>query len=380
MGTIGRGTALAATPLGHRSKDTGGFDSCPHRPGLSPAACSLPCRCFKNTALAERRRGVDAASIAGIALVDSTRSGSRPWGTRLVEERRTLGKWWENSHFLFRSLIVAVVTLLPGILILWKTSSISDDVVAATFWSQVATTLISLGVVGVLYESFLKTAFLRDIQQSLGLNAALLGTGLVGALREPDLVRLKQHFGSARTITVFPADPLTWHVQNYPWLLQLARERKVVVRIYLPTAASMSASRTGTVANQSGPDSVEACARTFDEYRSSWDAAAFKPKWSRLECFSYTGVPHGGFVSDGNAAAIFVEDIVGINRHSSGLIYLYRGQNAKGTIEWLTAAIERLDAAQVDGSMADERDANEILPLIGEPMQVTRVETEGEGE
>ena len=298
----------------------------------------------------------------------------------MAEERRTLGKWWEGSHFLFRSLIIAVATLLPGILILWKTSSIPDDVVAATFWSQIATTLISLGVVGVLYESLLKTAFLRDIQKSLGLNSALLRTGLVDALREPDLVRLKQHFGSARTITVFPADPLTWHVQNYPWLLQLARERKLVVRIYLPTAAAMSASRNGTVADLPGPVTVEACARTFDEYRSSWDAAAFRVKWSRLECFSYIGVPHGGFVFDGDAAAIFVEDLVGINRHSSGLTYLYRGPNAKGTIEWLTAAIERLDAVQIDGSMADERDAHEILPLIGEPLQVTQSETEREGE
>lgn len=297
-------------------------------------------------------------------------------GPGLAVERRTLGKWWEGSHFLFRSLIVAVATLLPGVLILWSTSNNPKDVVAATFWSQIATTLISLGVVGVLYESFLKTAFVRDIQRALGLNSALLDTGLVDALREPDPVRLKQHFSSAKTITVFPADPLTWHVQNYPWLLALARERKLVVRIYLPTAAAMSASKGVVVADQLSGDSIEACARTFDEYRSSWDAAGFKTNGSRLERFSYVGVPHGGFVSAGDAAAIFVEDLIGLNRHLSGLTYLYQGPGAKGTIEWLTAAIDRLGAAPIDGSAADERDAHEILPLIPRPGLAAQADTE----
>lgn len=288
----------------------------------------------------------------------------RPWGSPLAVERRAISQWWEGSHFLFRSLVVAVATLVPGIGILWATSNNPDDVVATTFWSQVATTLISLGVVGVFYESFLKAAFLRDMQQALGLNSALLDAGLVDALRESDSVRLKQHFATAKTISVFPADPLTWHVQNYPWLLPLAQERKMVVRIYLPTADTLSASKGDVGGGIPGSD-VAACARTFEEYRTSWDAAGIKANGSRLERFSYVGVPHGGFLFSGDAAAILVEDPIGVNRYQSGLTYLYRGPRAKDTIDWLTAAIARLNAAPIDGSPSDDRDAREILPLIG---------------
>lgn len=268
---------------------------------------------------------------------------------------------WEESHFVVRSLVVGLCALIPGILLLWVATSM-ENAVWATFWSGISTTVISVGILGVLYEAFLKRALVRDIQQGSQIDSRLLNAGITDATLDPESVHLKEIFGAANKLEIVPSHPLTWHDKNFTWLIKLVQERKITCRIYLPEPSKYGNLLGAVVDGDPQLATGEHCSAKFNQYMQYWDSEAANSKNSTLEVFYYRGYPQSGFILSDTSAVIYASTPKG-NSAISNIAYIYRGIAAKATIGWLESAIRQLNAVPVAGTLPDKRTPEQILPL-----------------
>lgn len=278
---------------------------------------------------------------------------------------------WERSHYLVRSVVIGLVMVAPAILLLWWAESAragaaakgSSDVVFPSILAEASTALLSIGLLGILYDAFLKRALMRDIQESLQINSALLGSGLTLVTLDSEELRFRDHFRDSKEIHVFPANPLIWH-REMNWLITLAREKTVTVHLYLPEATKYSAWLEASDPNWAHEDAAY-CEREFSEAASRWGKVNFTATGSRLERKSYEGYPRSGFIVSDEAAVVYVDDPSG-DSGLPGMIHAYKGSGASSTIEWLKEALSRLNAPTVEGAQPDRRSAQQILALSNE--------------
>lgn len=268
---------------------------------------------------------------------------------------------WEDSRFVVRSILVGLFTVIPGIIVLWLASSIENGV-WATFWSGISTTVISVGILGVLYEAFLKRALVRDIQQGSQVDSRLLSAGITDATLDSDSVHLKEIFGASNTLDIVPSHPLTWHDNNFTWLIRLVQERQVKCRIYLPEPTKYGELLRAVVDGDPQLATGEHCSAKFGQYIQYWDSEAANNRNSTLEIFYYRGYPQSGFILSDTSAVIYASTPKG-NSNISNIAYIYRGKAARSTVEWLESAIRQLNAAPVAGTQPDIRTPEQILPL-----------------
>ncbi|MDR7358923.1 hypothetical protein [Paeniglutamicibacter sulfureus] len=281
-----------------------------------------------------------------------------------------------------RSIVVGLCTVIPGMIMLWIASSL-DSGVWATFWSGISTTVISAGILGVLYEAFLKRALVRDIQQGSQIDYRLLNAGITDATLDPDSVSLKEIFGASNKLDIVPSHPLTWHDNNFTWLIRLVQERQITCRIYLPEPIKYGRLLEAVVDGDPQLATAEHCSAKFNQYMQYWESQDANSNNSTLEVFYYGGYPQSGFIVSDTSAVIYASPPKG-NSAINNIAYIYRSKAAKATIGWLQSAIRQLNAAPVAGTQPDQRTPEQILPLSTPNLpteiqreDVTAVETEG---
>lgn len=298
--------------------------------------------------------------------------------------RQTWAERWEGFSYLVRSMLIGVVLVIPGVVLLFVAAFLSEppppgsaqNIVWPTLLANLGTTLISIGVVGVLYEGFLKDALMRTLRADVGINSALFDTGLVQVSLQPEELRLGEIFAESITLDIFPANPLEWRQQNFGWLTRLAGKKVISCRVYLPEPAAYSALR-GLVPGAGVQASAEQCEDSFGEYVNYWKDARIA-SGSTLQRLAYQGHPHGGFIVGDHAAVIYILDVRGRNTAVGGVAYVYRGLSAQPTIDWLRMSVSAMNTATIDGSETDVRSIEDILPLSpAGQRQTTGVKPEG---
>lgn len=296
------------------------------------------------------------------------------------ETKKSKGSKWDDSRLILWSVLCASALILAGVLLLWHASEAYDALKTPTlivFLSGIATTLIGVGIVGVLYEAILKRALVTDIQRGSQVDISLITAGMTHASIKGRAPLPQDVLSSAKTLHIMPAKPLTWQDANFQWLVALANERSVKCRIYLPEPTRYSAILQSMPDNDPAGTSSGDCSRIFRRYEATWlkDVSGGK---STLEVFYFDGYPHSEVLLGEREAIVKVGDLSGRDSANESATYVYQGPAAQATVRWLRKMIEGLKPASISGAPIDQRPPSEILPTAKERASARFTQTDGD--
>ncbi|MGD1553639.1 hypothetical protein ACP6C0_10160 [Mycolicibacterium septicum] len=269
---------------------------------------------------------------------------------------------WDKSRFTVRSVIVGLLVAVAGILLVW-TATLQSSPAMNAFLAGIGTALVTAAILGLVYESFLKRALIRDIREVSRLDNELYSIGLSNVSLDRDLIQMRDLFTSATSLDIVPLHPLTWLDSDSPWLTHLARQRPLHCRIHVPEPTKYSQFLEGLSDRNGELSSTEFCSAKFRECVEHWDQGDEQLTKSNMELFYYAGYPQAGFVVSDDSAVVYV----GSAKPNSVdyIAYIYKGESAGPTIARIRQIIRRLDSVPISGATADNRQVDDILPRHG---------------
>lgn len=189
--------------------------------------------------------------------------------------------------------MVGVVLAAIGIILI--AGGIEVDEVLGTLLASVGSIFVTVGLLSVVYEAYLKDLLIREIYGALEIKQSLQAIDL-RKLVQRDQVNVDAILFDAGQISVLPLDPMSWLLQDWPRVAAAARKAPVVVTIYLPSHDSphidVLAQRMGIeVADLGGQ-----IAQLPDQLAESWDQKAAGRSGSSLQVILYGTVPAIGLL------------------------------------------------------------------------------------
>lgn len=278
----------------------------------------------------------------------------------MSHERRAL------TDYVAWAIIVGAGLVILGLLLIWLSTQFRTEV-AAAFWSNVGTAILTTGLLGIAYDAFLRRKLTDDVILSSTLSRNLLHTGITAATVDGGVAEYRTLLHGARVIRVLPLDPLRWASQNMPALLDLARTEPIDVTVYLPAAKLYS-----SILSEAAPPSVASaepsCAEVARDIVHQWRLDTRTVR-SSLRIMQYDGYPHTGVLVAENVVVISSATPHGPRYATQGATFVFEGVRARAFHDWAEWALESLPNAVaielVEPSLV-ARSARDILPLTEE--------------
>ncbi|TDD20771.1 hypothetical protein E1218_21970 [Kribbella turkmenica] len=126
---------------------------------------------------------------------------------------------------------------------------------------QLLGAIISIGLISILYEAFLRRTYGRDLRRYLRLKSSMVASGIQDVV-PAEQVEWQNVLSDAADVRIILRDPGAWLPANQPWLLASARKRELRLTIAVP--------------DEAGPNFdlvAESCGQKPDELRSNIQAA-----------------------------------------------------------------------------------------------------------
>lgn len=229
------------------------------------------------------------------------------------------------DQFVERAYAVSAAFLVIGLLLF-----IGAAFLAEGFWRTLLTDLASvtltIGFVGLPYETFLRRTLSNEILEAVrsqaepildavALDERLRASGLKVVHRRP--VIWDSFIASAQSIQLLPSQPTeAWRGGEWRAVLELATRRAVAIDVYLPPS---SGPHLPSLARRLKLDEEQAT-RQLDDFLlnlgTDWDAAAVAnpplQSGATLRVYTYDGLPTFGLVIAGEACAMTVPSAIGV--------------------------------------------------------------------
>jgi hypothetical protein len=287
-------------------------------------------------------------------------------GVRTVETRRG----WPQSEYLVRSAIIGLMAITVGALFVWW-STVQTSAVPAAFLANVGTAVLTTGVIGTVYEGFLKRGLLDDVRRTTKVSQDLIDVGVVQVTTDANRLDLKDILEDSPEIDILPHAPMIWAAQNMSWVIKTAIDRSVVFRIYMPDPKIYSQVETTLQNSTEALDTVrERCASCAREMVVQWNLAKTSiRKDSRLEVIQYSGYPHTGFIVSRSAIVVIAPTAQGPSDDLQVVATVFHGARARDARRWAEQTIENLrDRATIDASDSQQQKptVDDILPVDDE--------------
>lgn len=142
-----------------------------------------------------------------------------------------------------------------------------------SLFQNVFGTLFSIGVVGILYEWYLRRSYADDLSTYLSLKTAIVTSGLQ-ELAEDRFVDWREFTGRASTIQGQFREPQRWLLRNFEHILDSAKSRPVTATLGVPDPQS---SVFAEMARSVGLETTifeQRIQTTISELESMFDAAS----------------------------------------------------------------------------------------------------------
>lgn len=151
---------------------------------------------------------------------------------------------------------------------------------------DLASVLISLGVVTFVYEYLLRASLTNEILQRVGLQQRLVDTGITQIATESD-IQWREYLAESRSFFVLLVDPSPTLTRLWALVLEASRDRAVQVVICLPNRASTGfgsmAERLGLTPDQLS-DRIDSARRQIEDgWGNAKDAAPRIVRGSSLQ-------------------------------------------------------------------------------------------------
>jgi hypothetical protein len=243
------------------------------------------------------------------------------------------------------ALLVSAVTGFGSIIGLIFVAKMSQGV-PTTALVNILSVFLSLGIVGIVYDIFLRGSVLNETLEIVGIEESVANIGLRNIQQDssPDWKVLCS--GSQR-ISILLTDPLAWARSQWTHVLETACIRAVDVSVYIPRAdgdhVDSLASRLGFASS----DFVSQLKSAKDFLETSWSAATKKEslkKGSKFSLRTYQGVAGYEIGLFDDQAVIMVSDPLDRDYLAHSLVLEFSGTTARPLYNWLYGQLTRLDA------------------------------------
>jgi hypothetical protein len=127
---------------------------------------------------------------------------------------------------------IALIALIAAAA--WLTS------VAQTAVTSVASSVLTVGLITLVYDGYLRRSFTTELLRLVGLQSNLAAAGVEEIVQEPDL-RWNELLAHSTRYRILLLDPTTWIDREWPHVIASGRSRKIDVEVYLadPDGASL---------------------------------------------------------------------------------------------------------------------------------------------
>lgn len=254
-----------------------------------------------------------------------------------------------NSRFgltFSRTIIVSLVLVLTGLLIMVFGPSIVTKNSAHPAILNVGSVLLSIGLISVAYEIYLRATFTRELMSLVGLQSHLEEVGVRRVQADSDL-NWATLIGGARDFRILVVEPLFWVQQQLPRVITEGRLAPVTVRLFVPDPGGQHLPSLATQC-ASTPDALAAqIKQSFDEVRQQWTAAATGPNalqpGSELTLWYFDEVPAAGtFIAD-STAVLIVRGAVARRAGDPGVAITFERASGFSVFNWLKESTSRVE-------------------------------------
>jgi hypothetical protein len=243
----------------------------------------------------------DAPMNLGSWVNDRRGAGRSSEKRRPATSKKILGRTLERAFWL------SFVVFLVGVgLIVWASQ---EQGTAATVIANLGSSALIIGLVGVLYEVFLRGSLMSEMLDAVGLHESARSLGLV-QLGECAQIDLKALAEKASQIVAMPLDPLRWAEHDFATIRRCARSRPLRVEVLLPAAdqpyLAVLAERLGKPPAQVEQALDEAATGKLGE---AWTSEPVHAEAS-LEVYRYSGLLATGLIMTDQVVAIEVGPLI----------------------------------------------------------------------
>jgi hypothetical protein len=196
-------------------------------------------------------------------------------------------------RFVERSLTVGALIATVGTVLVAIGVVVGE--VLGTVVASLGAILITVAVLTVVYDAFLKDVLLGEIYTAIGVQKNIQALDLRMVV-EKNQLDLTQALAGATEITAIPLDPETWSQSDWRHLLDSAAAKAIRIAVYLPNHDSP---HIDGLAARLGKDRDELAAHIADlpdELAQSWDEKGLAIRGSRLNVYLYGTVPLVGLL------------------------------------------------------------------------------------
>jgi hypothetical protein len=191
---------------------------------------------------------------------------STPRRTALTRAPSTLVR---APRFIERSLTVAALIVTAGTALVAVGVVVGE--VLGTVIASLGAILITVAVLSVLYDAFLKDVLLGEVYTAIGIQKNIQAIDLRTVV-EKNQLDLAEVLAGATEITVIPLDPESWSQSDWRHLIDCAISRATRIAVYLPNHDSP---HIDALATRLGADRDELASHIAD-LPMSWDEAGTK--------------------------------------------------------------------------------------------------------
>jgi hypothetical protein len=218
--------------------------------------------------------------------------------------------------------------------------------VPTTALVNILSVLLSLGIVGIVYDVFLRGSVLNETLEIVGIDESVANVGLRNIQQglSPDWKVLCS--GSQR-MAILLIDPQAWARSQWTHVLETASIRAVDVSVYIPRADGDHVESQAMRLGFSQSDFVAQLKSAKDLLETSWGAESKKGSLKRGSKFSlrtYEGVAGYEIGLFDDQAIMIVSDPLKRDYIAHSLVLEFAGTAARPLHGWLHDQLTRLDA------------------------------------
>jgi hypothetical protein len=235
--------------------------------------------------------------------------------------------------------ISVVGALLGGVLVFLGSH---EDGAMATFLANIGTAVMTVGLVGILYDLLVKRILIAEILGVVGIRESVDAFGLEQIAEHRD-VSFENLLEDAKEVTVLPLDPLRWMDQEFEILRRCARGRPLAATLLLPANDSpyvqVLAERLGKTVAQVSTALDQAASGHLGE---SWEREPVH-SGSQLTVKRFSGLPATGLLMTDKIVAIEVGPLIRFRQLDREDFVVVADRSKSPLTSWINAQIKRED-------------------------------------
>jgi hypothetical protein len=243
------------------------------------------------------------------------------------------------------ALLISAITSLGSIIVLILTAQMSPGV-PTTALVNIFSVLLSLGIVGIVYDIFLRGSVLNETLEIVGIEESVANVGL-HKIQQGSPPDWKLLCSGAQRISILLTNPLTWVESEWTHVLQTASIRALNVAVYIPRADGDDVESLASRLGFARSDFVSQLKSAKDFLETSWSTASKKgslKKGSKFSLKTYQGVAGYEIGLFDDQAIMMISNSLDREFPAHSLVLEFAGMPARPLHDWLHGQLDKLDS------------------------------------